>query len=185
MRLAPALTEMMADCAVMSGYLWAITAPMVFVVWICSTVFTQGRLFLPVTVALLLLQALGALFIAVPVAVVLNLHESIRWLELRPPAAPTRIVLRLWCRRRVVPVAELTGVVVRERRRRGRPARIEVDLVTRGRTRTCPGGKLSPLRRVDSRALAGWLSELLSPAGVPVRHEFVVVGQPAAQVKSV
>lgn len=177
MRLAPALSETVADAAGMVGFVWALLAPMAGVVWICAAVYAEGRLFLLSTVALPVLQAVFALFVGVPVAVVLNLGESIRWLELRPPAAPTRIVLRLWCRRRVVPVVELTEVVVRERRRYGRLARVEVDLVTRGRTETCPGGKLGPLRRVDSRALAGWLSELLSPAGVPVRHEFVVVEQ--------
>ncbi|HEX6355419.1 hypothetical protein [Actinophytocola sp.] len=176
-RLAPALTEMVADCAGMVGFVWALLAPMVGVVWICASVYDKGRLLLEATVALPVLQAVGALLIGVPVAVTLNLSGSLRWLELRPLATPTRIVLRLWCRRHVVPVAELTEVVVRERRRHGRLARIDVDLVTGGRTETCRGGELSPLRRVDSRALAGWLSELLSPAGVPVRHEFVVVEQ--------
>lgn len=68
-------------------------------------------------------------------------------------------MLRLWCRLRVVPVVELTEVVVRERRRH---ACLEVDLVTRGQTKTCPGGRLGPLRRVESQALAEWLSEPLS-----------------------
>jgi hypothetical protein len=69
----------------------------------------------------------------------------------------------------------LTEVVVRERRRYGRAGRIEVDLVTPSGTCTCSQGRWSPLRRADSRALAGWLSELLCHAVVPVRHEYVVV----------
>jgi hypothetical protein len=173
--LAPAMSELVAYCACGVAVMWMFLVPAAFIVWMTALTFAEDGPSLATTAAVVVGHAVGALAIGLPVAVTLNLSQSIRWMELRPAAAPTRIVLRLWCRRRVVPVAELTEVVVRERRRYGRPTRIEVDLVTGDRTEKCAQGMLGgPLRWVDSRALAGWLSELLCQAGVPVRHEFVV-----------
>jgi hypothetical protein len=169
--LAPAMSELVAYCAGAVVVVWALLAPMAFIFWVGTMLFAEPLL--STIGAVVVGHAVFALAIGLPVGVTLNLSSSIRWMELRPAAAPTRIVLRLWCRRRVVPVADLTEVVVRERRRYGRPTRIEVTLVAGERTVQCSQGMLGgPLRWVDSLALTGWLSELL--AGVPVRHEFVV-----------
>jgi hypothetical protein len=169
--LAPAMSELVAYCAGAVAAVGSLLAPMAFVFWVGTVLFAEPQL--STLAAVVVGHAVFTLAIGLPVGVTLNLSSSIRWLELRPASTPTRIVLRLWCRRRVVRVTDLTEVVVREHRRYGRRTRIEVTLVIGARTERCSQGMLSgPLRWVDSLALAGWLSELL--AGVPVRHEFVV-----------
>lgn len=167
-RFCWALTEFVADCAVGAAMVWLALAPLMFFLSVFAWVVLDYRRFPAAILAMLVLQVMGALTIGVPVAAVVNLCGVVRWLEV----GPARVVLRLWCRRRTVVAGDLTEVVVRECRRHGRRrARVEVDLVTPSRTLRCRQGRWSPLRRVDSQALAGWLSELLSGEDVPVRHE--------------
>jgi hypothetical protein len=175
-RFCWALTELVADCAVGAAMVWLVLAPLVFVLSVFASVVADGRQVLAAVLAVVVLQAVGALTIGVPVAAAVNLRGVVRWLEVRP--APARVVLRLWCRRHTVAVTHLTEVVVRECRRYGGRARVEVDLVTPSRTLRCWQGRWSPLRGVDSQALAGWLSEVLATEDVVVRHEFAeVVGR--------
>lgn len=82
--------------------------------------------------------------------------------DLRPVIAPTQIVLSGWLRRAEVDVADLSQVLVRQRR-----SGLDIVLRTTAKTVVC---KANSLTRVVPEVLTAWLGEILAPAEIPVRH---------------
>lgn len=111
--------------------------------------------------------------VAVAVALVRAAGTDVRWVELRPGAAPTVLVVRRVWGRSTVRVADLRRVVVVERRKLDRRIGVQVVVHTGGETVTCTAGQGSPTERVGVAQLAGWVSERLASAGVLVEWETV------------
>lgn len=124
---------------------------------------------------------LGALIgwgLIVVVGVVLGLGMAVqqasslvRWVEFRLGETPRRVVVERFARSSTIATADLRRVVVEEYVRLGKRTRVEIVLDTGDANRVvCEPESDNAKRDVDCRALATWLTELLSPAGVAVEH---------------
>lgn len=136
--------------------------------------------------------ALGAVFLMLPVLFLAGLWMLIgarallaaakrgavrfRRVDLRPAAAPTRVVAAGWFRRSVVEVGDLTRVIVRHR-----DPELELVLRAGNATLVCPARVGGPLRRVDPRVLADWLAEILTSSEIPVCHYHATLSLPIDQ----
>jgi len=126
----------------------------------------------------LLLGALVAWGMIVVVGVVLGLRMAaqeaarlVRWVEFRLGDTPSRIVVERFARSSTIATADLREVVVVEYVRLGKQTRVEIVLDTGDANRVvCEPEFDSVTRDFDCRALATWLTELLSQAGVAVEH---------------
>jgi hypothetical protein len=136
--------------------------------------------------------ALGAVFLMLPLLFLVGLwmvlgarallvasnHIAVGFqrVDIRPAAAPTRVVAAGWVRRSVIEVADLTRVIVRHR-----DPDLELVLRTGNATLVCPAKAGGPLRRVDPRVLADWLAEILTSSEVPVCHHHSTLAFPIGQ----
>jgi hypothetical protein len=83
-------------------------------------------------------------------------------IDLPSATSPTRVVVSGWMRRRVVDLADLTWVMVRQRKQD-----LEIVLRTTGKTVVCPANFPTS---ADPQVLTMWLGEVLARSEIPVRH---------------
>jgi len=125
-------------------------------------------------VCLVLLLAAG--IVAATVGAYDAITETVRWVELRPNAAPATLVLRQGLYSRDIPLGNLRRVAVVQRYKLGVLLDVRVVLET---GLSSIDGEFDPAKRatqpVDAAALAAWLSERLTPAGIEVERETVQV----------
>lgn len=125
-----------------------------------------------------LLVTLIAWGLIVVVGVVLGLcmaveeaSSLVRWVEFRLGDTPRRVVVERFARSSTIATADLRRVVVEKYVCLGKQTKVEILLDTGDANRVvCKPEWDKAKRDFDSRALATWLTELLSPAGVAVEH---------------
>jgi len=106
--------------------------------------------------------------------VFLAMERDVCRVELRPGDPPRLLVVKRARGSAAIPIGDLQRIAVLECVCLGRRKALHVILHTAGGPVTCRAAASSPMAKVRLTDLAGWLTQVLGQAGVPVECETLV-----------